>query len=204
VLVSPTTIYPTVLSPVADISRIDAVLSTFIGFVQFITAVVVSVVFLGEKNKELQNSSKKTGLLKAARHRLHLLETPEGIAIWKGSIVVLLYSCYDDIRESKRSGNMDKARVVEEIAKVNIRGSMTIPAAVRKAIGMEGEALVVTSAVENGNEILIRVQMTVDRDQAWFWTPEWQVEEKASAQDYRDGKVTRMSADDFSKEIENW
>jgi len=99
---------------------------------------------------------------------------------------------------------MDKGRVVEGIAKVNDRGAMTIPAAVRKAIGMNGETLVVTSAVENGSEILIRVQVTVDRDQAWFWTPEWQAEEKASAKDFRDGKVTRMSADDFSKEIANW
>jgi|GEM_PF-2464030 AbrB family looped-hinge helix DNA binding protein len=99
---------------------------------------------------------------------------------------------------------MDKARVVEEIAKVNDRGAMTIPAAVRKAIGMNGEALVVTSAVENGNEILIKVQMTVDRDQAWFWTPAWQAEEKASAKDIKSGKVTRMSADDFLREIENW
>jgi AbrB family looped-hinge helix DNA binding protein len=99
---------------------------------------------------------------------------------------------------------MDKARVVEEIAKVNDRGAVTIPAAVRKAIGMSGETLVVASAVENGHEILIKVQMTVDRDQAWFWTPEWQAEEKASAKDSRDGKVTRMSADDFSREIENW
>ena len=99
---------------------------------------------------------------------------------------------------------MDKARVVEEIAKVNDRGAMTIPAAVRKAIGMNGETLVVASAVEDGNEILIRVKMTVDRGQAWFWTPEWQAEEKASAKDFKNGKVTRMSADEFSKEIENW
>lgn len=99
---------------------------------------------------------------------------------------------------------MEKPRVIEEIAKVNDRGAMTIPAAVRKAIGMDGEALVVTSAVENGNEILIRVQLTVDRDQAWFWTPAWQAEEKASAKDFKDGKVTRMSSDDFLREIENW
>jgi AbrB family looped-hinge helix DNA binding protein len=104
----------------------------------------------------------------------------------------------------KRSLKMDKARVVEEIAKVNDRGALTIPAAVRKAIGMNGEALVVTSAVENGNEILIRMQVTVDRDQAWFWTPEWQAEEKASVKDYKNGKVTRMSSDDFLREIEKW
>lgn len=99
---------------------------------------------------------------------------------------------------------MGKPRVVEGVAKVNERGAMTIPAEVRKAIGLEGESLVVASAVENGNEILIKVQLTVDRDQAWFWKPEWQTEEKKSAEDYRDGKVTKMSPDDFLREIENW
>jgi AbrB family looped-hinge helix DNA binding protein len=118
-------------------------------------------------------------------------------------IAVLQYCGYAGNRK-KRSLNMDKARVVEEIAKVNDRGAMTIPAAVRKAIGMTGEALVVTSAVENGNEILIKMQVTVDRDQAWFWTPEWQAEEKASVNDYRNGKVTRMSSDDFLREIDKW
>ncbi|MBU1671165.1 MAG: AbrB/MazE/SpoVT family DNA-binding domain-containing protein [Actinobacteria bacterium] len=99
---------------------------------------------------------------------------------------------------------MGKPRVVEEVAKVNERGALTIPSQVRKAVGLEGNALVVASAVENGNEILLRVQMTIDRDQAWFWTPEWQAEEKKSAEDYDQGKITRMSADEFIREIENW
>jgi AbrB family looped-hinge helix DNA binding protein len=120
------------------------------------------------------------------------------------SIAVYTDICKYIIRKRKRSRKMGKARVIEEVAKVNGRGAMTIPAEVRKAIGLNGEALVVASAVENGNEILIKVQLTIDRDQAWFWTPGWQAEEKKSAKDFKDGKVTRMSADDFLKELENW
>jgi len=99
---------------------------------------------------------------------------------------------------------VEKPRVIEGVAKVNERGAITIPAQVRKAVGMEGESLVVASAVENGNEILIRMQLTIDRDQAWFWSPEWQAEEKKSAADYDRGRVTKMSADDFLREIEKW
>jgi AbrB family looped-hinge helix DNA binding protein len=110
------------------------------------------------------------------------------------------------IREAiiRKETTMDKPRVVEGVARVNERGAMTIPAEVRKAVGMKGEALVVASAVENGNQILIRMQLTIDRDQAWFWAPEWQAEEKKSADDYVKGKVTRMSSDEFLREIENW
>lgn len=99
---------------------------------------------------------------------------------------------------------MDKAHIIEGIAKINDRGALTIPSEVRKAAGIEGEAMVVASAIENGSEILLRVQVTVDRDQAWFWNKGWQEEEKASLGDYEKGKVTRMDADDFLKEIDKW
>lgn len=99
---------------------------------------------------------------------------------------------------------VEKTHVVEGIAKVNDRGALTIPAEVRKAVGLNGETTVVASAIENGSEILLRIQVTIDRDQAWFWTREWQDEEMKSLKDYEAGKVTRMDADDFLKEIDNW
>lgn len=99
---------------------------------------------------------------------------------------------------------MDNDHVVEGIAKVNDRGALTIPSEVRKAVGIDGETMVVASAIEDGSEILLRIQVTVDRDQAWFWDKEWQKEEKESLKDHEKGKVTRMSADDFLKEIDKW
>lgn len=99
---------------------------------------------------------------------------------------------------------MGKDHIIEGIAKINDRGALTIPSEVRKAAGIDGDTMVVASAIENGSEILLRVQVAIDRDQVWFWDKGWQEEEKASLKDYEKGKVTRMDADDFLKEIDKW
>ncbi|SDI42407.1 AbrB/MazE/SpoVT family DNA-binding domain-containing protein [Natribacillus halophilus] len=61
---------------------------------------------------------------------------------------------------------------------VRLRGKnqVTIPSDLVEQLDLsEGEQLEV--AVENGRIILIPV-MTIEKDQAWFWSDEWQEEEK--------------------------
>lgn len=45
---------------------------------------------------------------------------------------------------------------------------------------------------------VIQGQRAYDPDQAWFWTPEWQVGEREAAQDIEAGRVEAFdSAEDF-------
>ena len=42
-----------------------------------------------------------------------------------------------------------------------------------------------------GNKVIIEPQMVIPRDQAYFYTPEWQKEEKEADRDIREGRVTK-------------
>jgi|SRR5450759_4089271 antitoxin MazE len=96
------------------------------------------------------------------------------------------------------------SKVHEELVKVNERGALTIPASIRKAVGINGSDVVLIAAADDGSSILIKPQVSVDRDQAWFWTPQWQSEEKKSAADHEAGRVTRMTPKEFLEEIDKW
>jgi len=41
------------------------------------------------------------------------------------------------------------------------------------------------------NKIIIEPQVMVPRDQAYFYTPEWQKEEKEAENDIKEGRVTK-------------
>jgi AbrB family looped-hinge helix DNA binding protein len=95
-------------------------------------------------------------------------------------------------------------KVHEELVKVNERGTITIPSEIRKAVGLAGNDMVLVAASEDGNSILIKPQVAIDKSQAWFWTEGWQSEEKKSAEDFEAGRVTRTTAKEFLEEIGNW
>ena len=42
-----------------------------------------------------------------------------------------------------------------------------------------------------GNKVIIEPQMVIPRDQAYFYTPEWQKDEKEADRDVREGRVTK-------------
>jgi len=93
---------------------------------------------------------------------------------------------------------------VEEIVKVGERGTITIPAAVRKMAGISpGDVLRVAMSTETGT-VTLTPQVTIDRDQAWYWTPEWQKGEREADEDIAAGRVYKMKADSMSEEMESW
>ncbi len=75
-----------------------------------------------------------------------------------------------------------------EVVKLQKRGQLTLPAAVRKELGLE-ENVQLEITVEDGRIILNPV-ITIGRDQAWFWTKEWQNGEKEAQNDIEAGDVT--------------
>ncbi len=90
--------------------------------------------------------------------------------------------------------------MVSEIVKVVRRGQITLPASLRKAAQIQdGDYL--RFVVEDGT-IRVVVQKLVDRDQAYFWTREWQAGEREADEDIRVGRLkTFDSVDDLIAEL---
>ena len=93
---------------------------------------------------------------------------------------------------------------IEEIVKVGERGTITIPAAVRKMAGIStGDVLRVAMSPETGT-VTLTPQITIDRDQAWYWTPKWQKGEREADEDIAAGRASEMKADSMREESKNW
>ena len=90
--------------------------------------------------------------------------------------------------------------MVSETVKVARRGQITLPSSLRKAAQIrEGDYL--RFMVENGT-ISVVVQKLVDRDQAYFWSREWQKGEREADEDIRMGRLrTFDSVDDLIAEL---
>ncbi|NJC72879.1 AbrB/MazE/SpoVT family DNA-binding domain-containing protein [Planosporangium thailandense] len=74
------------------------------------------------------------------------------------------------------------------------RGVLTIPQSVREQLHLEaGDNLLVD--VQDGRIVLTPATL-VARDQAWFWTPEWQAKESESDADLAAGRSVRHTSDE--------
>jgi len=74
------------------------------------------------------------------------------------------------------------------------RGQLTLPDDVRKAAKLEEGDLLEAEVSENG-EVILRPLATVDRSQAWFWTPDWQAGEREATEQARRGEGERFETD---------
>jgi AbrB family looped-hinge helix DNA binding protein len=71
--------------------------------------------------------------------------------------------------------------------KVREKYQVTIPEEVRGKIPLRvGERVEVTA---RGNEIIIRPVVEIPREQAWFWSTEWQEQVSQSIKDLERGKM---------------
>ncbi len=71
--------------------------------------------------------------------------------------------------------------------KVREKYQVTIPEEVRGKIPLKvGERVEVTA---RGNEIIIRPVVEIPREQAWFWSTEWQEQVSQSIKDLERGKM---------------
>lgn len=71
--------------------------------------------------------------------------------------------------------------------KIREKYQVTIPEDVRDKIPLKvGERVEV---VARGNEIVIRPVVEIPRDQAWFWSREWQKQVTKSVEDIKKGRV---------------
>lgn len=66
------------------------------------------------------------------------------------------------------------------------KGQLTIPRAIRAALGLEEGDPVEIEIVDEG--ILLRPKKVINASQAWFWAPAWQEGEAHAARDIAEGR----------------
>lgn len=72
-------------------------------------------------------------------------------------------------------------------SKVTRHGQVTLPASVRKRLGIE-EGDLVEIEIEDERAVLVPKRL-VDKSQAYFWTKKWQEGERESDEDIKAGRV---------------
>jgi AbrB family looped-hinge helix DNA binding protein len=76
---------------------------------------------------------------------------------------------------------------MEQLVKVTRGGQITIPAEMRGEAGIEiGDYIEVRL---EGSRLMLLPKQVIDKDQAWFWTEEWQAAEREVEEDLRAGRV---------------
>jgi antitoxin PrlF len=74
------------------------------------------------------------------------------------------------------------------------KGQLTLPVEVRKAARLqEGDLL--EAVVSDTGEVILRPLATIDRSQAWFWTPEWQAGEGEATEQARNAEGELFKSD---------
>ena len=86
-------------------------------------------------------------------------------------------------------------------SKVTRHGQITLPASVRKRLGIE-EGDLVEIEVEDERAVLMPKKL-VDKNQAYFWTKRWQEGEREADEDIKAGRVEIFaSVDELIKDLD--
>jgi AbrB family looped-hinge helix DNA binding protein len=86
-------------------------------------------------------------------------------------------------------------------SKLTRHGQITLPASVRRELGVEEGDLVEIEVVDE-KAVLIPKRL-VDKNQAYFWTKKWQDAEKEADEDVRAGRVKVFdSVEELTKDLE--
>lgn len=87
------------------------------------------------------------------------------------------------------------------ITKLRERSQITLPSdVVRKLKLNTGDNLEITL---EGDKVVIKPVLIIDRSQAWFWSDEWQEKEKEAEEDIEAGRVYKAKdAEDLFAQLD--
>ena len=86
-------------------------------------------------------------------------------------------------------------------SKVTRHGQITLPASVRKELGIEEGDLVEIEVVDE--RAVLMPKKLLDKSQAYFWTKKWQEGEREADEDIRAGRVkTFESVEELISDLE--
>ena len=77
-------------------------------------------------------------------------------------------------------------------SKVTRHGQITLPASVRKELGVEEGDLVEIEVIDD--RAVLMPKRLVDKSQAYFWTRKWQEGEREADEDIEAGRVTTFDS----------
>jgi|AntAceMinimDraft_8_1070364.scaffolds.fasta_scaffold34202_4 AbrB family looped-hinge helix DNA binding protein len=89
---------------------------------------------------------------------------------------------------------------MHSIGKIQRSFQVTIPSKLRKELNLKVGDIVLIEGHEDG--ILLKPQSLIDKGQTWFWSKEWQEEEKKIDEDFEKGDtLVSNSVDEFLKDL---
>jgi AbrB family looped-hinge helix DNA binding protein len=91
--------------------------------------------------------------------------------------------------------------VKDVTTRIGRRGTLVIPSEVRKELNLADGDPVSIRVDETNGKFEVIPQLSIDRSQAWFWTPEWQAGEREADEDLKAGRFTVMTPEEFKKDI---
>jgi hypothetical protein len=108
-------------------------------------------------------------------------------------------------REARDFGNADILKFMnsEEVSYIAVgkRGTMSLPAAIRKRFRLDSPGAQLRVSVRDDNVIELRPYLAIPADQAWYWTPEWQAKERQADDDISQRHTTVFGSDE---EFDAW
>jgi AbrB family looped-hinge helix DNA binding protein len=86
------------------------------------------------------------------------------------------------------------------LTKVTRNGQVTIPAEMRREVGIEEGDLIELQVV--GDHLTLVPKKLIDKSQAYFWTPQWQSAEREAQNDIDEGRIEEFeSVDDLFADL---
>ncbi len=79
------------------------------------------------------------------------------------------------------------------LAKLTSGGQVTVPKEIRERTNMQAGDFVEVELNDEGH-IVLTPKKLVDASQAYFWTEEWQKEERKADEDIKTGRVKRFKS----------
>lgn len=86
-------------------------------------------------------------------------------------------------------------------SKVTRHGQITLPASVRRKLGIEEGDLI--EVIVDDDKAVLLPKKVIEKSQAYFWTKEWQEAEKEASEDIKAGRVSTFeTAEELLKDLD--
>lgn len=82
--------------------------------------------------------------------------------------------------------------MMDQLVKVTRGGQITLPAAIRRAAGIDVGDYVEVTVTEDG--LILKAKQVIDKAQAYFWTVEWQRAEREAQAELDAGQGRRFDS----------
>jgi len=89
---------------------------------------------------------------------------------------------------------------MDNIAKLSRNGQLALPPKVRRALRMRAGDYVQIKVI--GQSLVVTPKKVIDKDQAYYWSEEWQAVEREADADIAAGRMKKLeTVDDLIKEL---